>query len=84
MSGVPNLGGYRHARPVTTPNTLLRLIAGFEYPNAGSVFIGGRDVTNLAPRQRGFSMVFQSYALFPHLRVIDNLAFGLRMLAKQE
>jgi multiple sugar transport system ATP-binding protein len=66
--------------------TLLRLIAGFEVPDTGSIFIGDRDVTDAAPGRRGIAMVFQSYALFPHLRVFDNVAFGLRMhrVAKPE
>jgi multiple sugar transport system ATP-binding protein len=66
--------------------TLLRLIAGFEVPDTGSIFIGDRDVTDVAPGRRGIAMVFQSYALFPHLRVFDNVAFGLRMhrVAKSE
>src|SRR5262245_55114031 len=59
--------------------TLLRMIAGFEQPDAGSILIDGRDVTEVAPGKRGLAMVFQSYALFPHLRVSDNIAFGLRM-----
>jgi multiple sugar transport system ATP-binding protein len=59
--------------------TLLRLIAGFEAPDEGTIYIGGQDVTNVAPAKRGIAMVFQSYALFPHLRVFDNIAFGLRM-----
>src|SRR5215813_1611632 len=59
--------------------TLLRLIAGFEVPDSGTVSIGGRDVTDEPPRRRGLAMVFQSYALFPHLKVFDNIAFGLRM-----
>jgi len=59
--------------------TLLRLIAGFEQPDSGMVWIGGRDVTDEPPRRRGLAMVFQSYALFPHLKVFDNIAFGLRM-----
>jgi multiple sugar transport system ATP-binding protein len=59
--------------------TLLRLIAGFERPDEGSISIGGRDVTDVPPAKRGIAMVFQSYALFPHLRVKDNIAFGLRM-----
>ena len=59
--------------------TLLRLIAGFERPDEGSISIGGRDVTDVPPGKRGIAMVFQSYALFPHLRVKDNIAFGLRM-----
>src|SRR5947209_3925468 len=59
--------------------TLLRLIAGFEQADEGAILIGGRDVTELPPGRRGLAMVFQSYALFPHLRVFDNIAFGLRM-----
>jgi multiple sugar transport system ATP-binding protein len=59
--------------------TLLRLIAGFETPDGGAIFIDGRDVTDVPPGRRGLAMVFQSYALFPHLRVADNIAFGLRM-----
>ena len=59
--------------------TLLRLIAGFEQPDLGAILIDGRDVTEVPPGKRGLAMVFQSYALFPHLRVFDNIAFGLRM-----
>src|ERR687885_912294 len=59
--------------------TLLRMIAGLEYPDAGRILIGDRDVTDLPPRRRGIAMVFQSYAVFPHLTVFDNIAFGLRM-----
>jgi multiple sugar transport system ATP-binding protein len=59
--------------------TLLRLLAGLEYPNGGRVHIGDVDVTDLPPRKRDLSMVFQSYAVFPHLTVFDNIAFGLRM-----
>jgi multiple sugar transport system ATP-binding protein len=59
--------------------TLLRMIAGLETPDAGTVRIGGRDVTDLPARRRGVSMVFQSYAIFPHLRVRQNIAFGLTM-----
>jgi multiple sugar transport system ATP-binding protein len=59
--------------------TLLRMIAGLESPDSGHVQIGGRDVTQLPPRQRGLSMVFQSYAIFPHMRVRQNIAFGLTM-----
>ena len=57
--------------------TTLRMIAGLEVPTAGKVMIGGRDVTLLAPSERNVSLVFQSYALFPHMRVIDNVAYGL-------
>ena len=59
--------------------TLLRLIAGFEQADDGAISIDGRDVTEVPPAKRGLAMVFQSYALFPHLKVFDNIAFGLRM-----
>jgi len=59
--------------------TLMRMIAGLEYPEAGRIVIGGADVTDLPPRKRNISMVFQSYAVFPHLTVFDNIAFGLKM-----
>ncbi|GAA4918215.1 ABC transporter ATP-binding protein [Streptomyces coeruleoprunus] len=58
--------------------TALRAVAGFVRPSAGRVFIGGRDVTGLPPHRRGIGMVVQQYALFPHLRVEDNVAFGLK------
>ncbi|GAA3489293.1 ABC transporter ATP-binding protein [Streptomyces cremeus] len=58
--------------------TALRVVAGFVKPASGRVFIGDRDVTALPPYQRGIGMVVQSYALFPHLRVEDNVAFGLK------
>ncbi|PRH77603.1 2-aminoethylphosphonate ABC transport system ATP-binding subunit PhnT [Streptomyces solincola] len=58
--------------------TALRAVAGFVRPAAGRVHVGGRDVTGLPPHRRGIGMVVQSYALFPHLRVADNVAFGLR------
>jgi ABC-type Fe3+/spermidine/putrescine transport system ATPase subunit len=57
--------------------TLLRLLAGFEQPDAGSLRLDGRDVTALPPARRGIGMVFQHYALFPHLDVAGNVAFGL-------
>jgi iron(III) transport system ATP-binding protein len=57
--------------------TLLRMIAGLERLSAGRLFIGGRDVTDLSARERNVSMVFQSYALFPHMTVRENIAFGL-------
>ncbi len=60
-------------------STLLRVVAGLEEPDSGSVFIGGRDVTNASPRDRDVAMVFQSYALYPHLTVRENLAFGLKL-----
>ena len=59
--------------------TLLRCLAGLEQVDGGRVFIGDRDVTDLAPRHRKIAMVFQSYAVFPHLTVFDNIAFGLKM-----
>ena len=58
--------------------TTLRLIAGFEQPDEGSVLIGGDDVSRLPPYRRDVNTVFQSYALFPHLRVLDNVAYGLK------
>jgi sn-glycerol 3-phosphate transport system ATP-binding protein len=60
-------------------STTLRLIAGLDTPTAGTIHIAGRDVTRLPPAARGISMVFQSYALFPHLTVAENIVFGLRV-----
>jgi multiple sugar transport system ATP-binding protein len=60
-------------------STVLRLIAGLETPTSGEVLIGGRDVTTVAPQHRDLAMVFQSYALYPHKSVRENLAFGLRV-----
>jgi multiple sugar transport system ATP-binding protein len=59
--------------------TLLRMIAGLDFADGGTVTIGQRDVTTLPPRQRDLAMVFQNYAVFPHLTVFQNIAFGLRM-----
>jgi spermidine/putrescine transport system ATP-binding protein len=59
--------------------TLLRMISGFETPTEGSVHLAGKDVTALPPYRRDVNQVFQSYALFPHLSVADNVAFGLKM-----
>ena len=59
--------------------TLLRLIAGLELPDSGQVLVEGRDVTHLPPHRRGFGLMFQEYALFPHKDVFGNVAFGLRM-----
>ncbi|MCE2593374.1 ABC transporter ATP-binding protein [Motilimonas cestriensis] len=66
--------------------TLLRILAGLESPSSGQFFLKGQDITDLEPSQRGISMVFQSYALFPHLSVNDNILFGLkaRKLPKAE
>ena len=58
--------------------TTLRLIAGFEQPSSGRVLVDGRDMAGTPPSKRPVNTVFQSYALFPHLRVFDNVAFGLR------
>ena len=62
--------------------TLLRLIAGFEMPSAGTILLDGSDITTLPPNKRPVNTVFQSYALFPHLTVAENVAFGLHMLGK--
>ncbi len=66
--------------------TLLRMIAGLEQPSSGRILVHGKDVTLLAPAQRNVSLVFQSYALFPHMSVLDNVAYGLTVsgLAKAE
>jgi ABC-type sugar transport system ATPase subunit len=58
--------------------TMLRMIAGFEWPDEGRIRIGGRDVTSLSPRQRDIAMVFQDYALYPHMTAEQNIAFNLR------
>jgi sn-glycerol 3-phosphate transport system ATP-binding protein len=60
-------------------STTLRLIAGLERADTGRISIAGRDVTNLPPSQRNIAMVFQSYALFPHLTVSENIVFGLKV-----
>jgi spermidine/putrescine transport system ATP-binding protein len=62
--------------------TLLRLIAGFEMPTSGTILLDGQDITWLPPNKRPVNTVFQSYALFPHLTVAQNVAFGLQMLGK--
>src|SRR5882757_3558393 len=59
--------------------TLLRIVAGLESTTGGSVLIGARDVTGLPPEQRDIAMMFQSYALLPHLNVLENVRFPLRM-----
>jgi ABC-type Fe3+/spermidine/putrescine transport system ATPase subunit len=66
--------------------TLLNICAGYLAPSAGRVVVGGRDITALPPRQRNMGMVFQSYALFPHMTVAENVAYGLtvRKLARHE
>ncbi|NRF92015.1 ABC transporter ATP-binding protein [Paenibacillus frigoriresistens] len=59
--------------------TTLRMIAGFYFPSAGRILFGNKDVTNLPPNKRNTGMVFQNYALFPHLTVFENIAFGLQV-----
>ncbi len=59
--------------------TTLRMVAGLEEPTRGTISIGGRDVTQLEPKDRDIAMVFQNYALYPHMSVFENMAFGLRM-----
>lgn len=59
-------------------STLLRMLAGFETPTSGKIVLGGQDLIGLAPYERPINMMFQSYALFPHMSVWDNVAFGLR------
>ena len=60
-------------------STALRIVSGLDDPTSGQVFISGKDVTNVAPAARDIAMVFQSYALFPHLSVAENIIFGLRV-----
>src|SRR4051812_15628110 len=60
-------------------STLLRIIAGLEDATGGEISIGGKVVNDVEPADRGIAMVFQSYALYPHMTVRDNLSFGLRM-----
>lgn len=62
--------------------TLLRMTAGFEKPDSGRILLNGRDITHLPPEQRPVNTVFQNYALFPHMSVRDNIAFGLKMAKK--
>lgn len=61
-------------------STLLRMLAGFETPSGGQIFLGGQDISPLSPYERPINMMFQSYALFPHLSVWENIAFGLRRM----
>lgn len=64
--------------------TLLRLIAGFETPTAGQILLNGKDITELPPNDRPVNTVFQSYALFPHMSVAQNIGFGLQMLGRSK
>ncbi len=59
--------------------TLLRLIAGLEIPDSGSIFFDGQRINDLPPHKRRFGMMFQEFALFPHMNVFDNIGYGLRM-----
>ena len=60
-------------------STLLRMIAGLEEINSGTISIDDREVNDLSPKDRNIAMVFQSYALYPHMTVFDNMAFGLKL-----
>src|SRR6476659_5024522 len=60
-------------------STTLRMLAGLEEVNDGKIFIGDRDVTNVPPKDRDIAMVFQNYALYPHMSVEENMAFSLKM-----
>lgn len=64
--------------------TLLRMIAGLEFPDSGAILLSGKDLTSVPANRRPVNMVFQSYALFPHLTVFENIAFGLRLAKVQE
>ena len=59
--------------------TCLRLVAGFEAPDSGAILLDGKDVTDRAPYERDVNTVFQDYALFPHMTVLENVAYGLRV-----
>ena len=60
--------------------TILRLVAGLESPTSGQIYIDGEDVTKASIQQRDICIVFQSYALFPHMSIADNVGYGLKML----
>jgi len=64
--------------------TTLRMIAGFEQPDTGTIMLDGKDVTDIPPNQRDIGMVFQSYALFPNMTIRENVAFGLQMRKKSK
>ena len=65
-------------------STMLRMIAGLEDINSGTISIDGEVVNDLSPKQRNIAMVFQSYALYPHMTVFDNMAFGLKLEKDQK
>src|SRR3712207_5774320 len=60
-------------------STTLRMLAGLEEVNSGKIFIGERDITNIPPKDRDIAMVFQNYALYPHMTVAENMGFALKM-----
>ena len=60
-------------------STTLRMLGGFEIPNSGRILLAGKDVTHLPPNKRNVNIVFQDYALFPHMNVARNIAFGLEL-----
>ena len=62
--------------------TLLRVMSGFTVPDEGTVVLDGRDITNVQPNARDTAMVFQNYALFPHMTVANNIGFGLKIMKK--
>jgi putative spermidine/putrescine transport system ATP-binding protein len=62
--------------------TTLRMIAGFELPDSGTIFLDGEDISKVAPNKRGIGMVFQAYALFPNMTILENIMFGLKMQKK--
>ncbi len=64
--------------------TTLRIIGGFVHPDKGQVFFEGKDITNLPANKRQLNTVFQKYALFPHMNIAENIAFGLRIRNKSE
>lgn len=70
--------------PGSGKTSILRMIGGYVRPQNGSILIGGRNVTALPPQRRNIGMVFQQYALFPHMRVFDNVAFGVRVRKPSE
>ena len=64
--------------------TTLRILGGFETPDKGQVIFEGRDITNLPPNKRNLNTVFQKYALFPHMNIAENIAFGLKIKGKSK
>src|ERR1051326_6382598 len=64
--------------------TLLRILAGFDSPDSGQIFLNGKDITRVPANRRPINTVFQNYALFPHLTIWENIAFGLRIAKKPE